>query len=222
MGRVTTSMLALALLAALCASCARGDGPAVRDTSVRTARTPSARKLDSTPAPPRDAVIAAAPSDPYEIWEFGVGSIRLGMTLDDIRRAFPKAKFERTSDGEGVALVSMTFEADTKGLILFADEVDPDTAIDWSKAIENIQVFSEAFHTAQNIHPGSLVTDVEKVYGNTTGIILSEIESRQYISFEKPPNGLDFRIDDSGVFEDNSRKTRVFQPGAQILSIAVR
>jgi hypothetical protein len=220
MRRVSTNTLILTLLAALVGSCARSDAPPVQASAVRSSAAPPP-KADSAPAvSPAPQPPVAAPSDPYRIWELGVGSVRLGMSLADVRREHPNARFERTSDGDGADLVYMQFGKDSS-LVLYANEAATDSTIDWSGIIEHIETFSEAFHTAENIRVGSLVTDVERFYGKTRDIALSEIESRQFISFEKQPKGLEFRIDYTGKFEGDSRNTKVFEPGAKIFSIAV-
>src|SRR6266550_147911 len=117
------------------------------------------------------------------ISESGVAGLRLGMTLDEARRALPAATFARTADGEGAALVEVT-RAPNESLILWAGEEDPDAPIDWSKEIKTIETFSAAFHTAEGVRAGALVTDVERVFGRTKEIVRSDIESREYIEFE--------------------------------------
>ncbi|HXD18888.1 MAG TPA: hypothetical protein VN654_17870 [Vicinamibacterales bacterium] len=150
----------------------------------------------------------------------GMGSVRLQMTLDEARRALPVGKFERTSDGDGAALVEVTLSP-AESMILSADEDNSSDPIDWSKRIKTIETFSPAFHTVEGVHPGSLVTDVEMVFGKTREIEKSEIESREYIAFEKQPSYLTLRLDSAGIFSAGSRRTTKFEPDAKILSVAV-
>ena len=159
-------------------------------------------------------------SDMHVVSKSGMGSIRLQMTLDEARRALTVAKFERTSDGDGAALVEVTLAPD-ESMILWADEDDSGDPIDWSKRIKTIETFSQAFHTVEGVHPGSRVTDVEMVFGKTREIEKSEIESRQYVTFEKQPSYLTLRLDYTGIFSAGSRQTTKFEPDAKILSIAV-
>jgi len=142
------------------------------------------------------------------------------MTLDEARRVVPSAKFQRTSDGEGIALVEVVL-APGSSMIVWAHEDDPDAPVDWSKTIRMIETFSPVFHTAEGAHPGSLVADVEKIYGKVREIAKSEIESREYIVFDKQPAGVTFRLNYTGVFPDSSRTTTEVGPGAMIQSIAV-
>ena len=158
--------------------------------------------------------------DPYLISESGIGSIRLEMTLDEARRAVPAAKFKRTSDGDGVALVEVRL-APGASIILWAEEDQPEAAIEWSKRIKTIETFSPAFHTTEGVHPGSLVREVEKVFGKTREIVESEIESRQYISFDAQPKFLTLTLDYTGIFSAGTRRTKEFEPGAKIWSIGI-
>jgi hypothetical protein len=64
------------------------------------------------------------------------------------------------------------------------------------------------------------VLDAEKAYGKTQSITVSEIESREYIRFQKHPGHLTFRIDYTGVFPVGVRETTQFDPEAKIFSIA--
>jgi len=116
------------------------------------------------------------------------------MTLQQARDAMPAAQFKRTSDGEGVALVEITF-APGSSAIVYAGEDNPDAPIDWKKKISMMETFSGAFHTGEGAHPRSPVADVEKLYGKVTSTDTSEIESRQYVKFERQPAGLTFRVD---------------------------
>jgi hypothetical protein len=156
----------------------------------------------------------------YVISASGIGPVRLGMTLDEARGAVRAAAFRRASDGDGAALVEVALAHDAT-MMLWADEDDADAAIDWSKRIVNIETFSAAFHTSAGIHPGSLVADVERAYGRTRAITLSEIESRQYIEFEAQPAWLTFRLDYTGIFDGENRTTKAYSPGAKIHSIAI-
>ena len=149
-----------------------------------------------------------------------MGPVRLEMTLDEARKALPAALFERTSDGDGAALVSVAFgHADR--LVLWADEDDPDRPIDWSRRIVTITAFSKAFHTREGIHPEALVTDVIPIFGPVQEIVVSEIESREFVTFERQPAWLTFRLDYTGRFPAGARWTKDFQPGARILGITI-
>jgi hypothetical protein len=166
--------------------------------------------------------VAQSSSEPDDhlISQGGVGRIRFGMTLDEARRALPTATFTRASDGDGLALVEVTL-AEGESINVWADEAYPDSAIAWSNRIRWIETFSPAFHTAEGVHPGALVTDVEAVYGGTRSVEKSDIESREFISFESQPSYLTLRLDYTGLFPEGSQTTNEVRPGAKILSISM-
>jgi hypothetical protein len=150
----------------------------------------------------------------------GIGPVRLGITLDEARRALPNARFARTSDGDGAALVEVSIAQDQM-VVVGADEDDPKSPIDWTKKIGWIETRSAAFRTSEGVHAGMVVTDVEVLFGPVTEIVRSEIESREFISFARQPAGLVLRLDYTGVFAARQASTRTYQRGAKILSIAV-
>ncbi len=131
------------------------------------------------------------------ISEKGVGPIRPGMTLGEARKAAPDAAFTRVGDGDGAALVQVTLAKDVT-LQVWADEEDARKPIDWRKQIRSIETFSPAFRTVEGAHPGMKVRDLNRLYGATASIETTEIESRQFITFEKHPAGLLFRLDETG------------------------
>jgi hypothetical protein len=163
---------------------------------------------------------AVVRQDAHLITIASIGPVELGTSLGEARSAMPNARFDRSSDGEGVALVQVTLAAG-ESVIVWADEEDPASDIDWSKKIRSMETFSEVFHTQEGVHPGSLVADVEKRYGKTRSVEMSEIESRQYITFENQPAWLIFRLDYTGKFTEGSRVTTEVAPGGRIQSIAI-
>ncbi len=165
------------------------------------------------------ATVAGIP-DSLLILPGRIGRIELGMTIAQARGAIPLATFERTSDGDGAALVAVTLGHDA-ALTLFAGEEDRSAPIDESKRIEFIEAHSSAFRTPEGIHPGALIPDVERTYGRTMRIVRSEIESRQFIEFEHSPLAYVFRLNDTGDFPEGSRETTKYTPGAAIHSISI-
>ena len=197
------------LIIATTLACEGAEAPPSHDSGVRTS------PMVQQPLP-----TLARNDDICLISTTGVGPIRLGMTLDEARKAIPRATFKRTSDGDGAALVEVAFAPDS-AIVLYADEGDAEAAIDWSKHITNIETSSTAFHTSAGVRPGALVTEVERVYGKTRLVTLSEIESRQYIEFETQPAELTLRLDYTGVFKGDERTTKATRSGARIWSISV-
>ena len=164
--------------------------------------------------PPSDA------DDTCVIGTAGIGPIRPGMSVDEARRAFASATFERTSDGDGAALIGV-MRAGEDLMTLYAGEDDPDAPIDWTREILAMETFSSSCSTSTGVHPGSLVVDVETILGKTRKITVSEIESREFIEFERQPTQWGFRLDYTGIFPPGARETMTFGPGAKIFSVAV-
>ena len=162
----------------------------------------------------------AQPSDGRLITSSSMGLVRLNMTLDAVRQMLPAASFERGTDGDGAALIRVTFGPDD-ALILWADEDDPEAPIDWSRQVITIYTFSKSFHTADGVRPGSLVSDVARIFGPIQEVVVSEIESRQFITFERQPSWLTFRLDDTGIFPAGARTTKTVRPDARILAIYI-
>jgi hypothetical protein len=191
------------------AFCALGLAP--RDPSFAVARGTRAGQAAAPESSGRDGHLITASA---------MGRAQLKMTLGEARRVLPTASFARTSDGDGAALVEVVFGKDDS-LLLWADEDDPATPIDWSREILTIETFSAAFRTREGVHPGSVVNDVVTLFGPVLEIVESEIESRQYITFARQPQAMTFRLDDTGVFASGARRTTRFEPGAKIWSIAI-
>jgi len=157
----------------------------------------------------------------YTITANGIGPVKLGMTLLEAKRAFPKATFSRGSDGEGVALVNVSTK-ESQVMVLFADEEDRNKPINWSKKISSIETFSSNCSTSLGVRPGGLVSEAEKQYGKVLKIIMSEIEARQFAEFKNQPKGMIFRIDYSGVFAEGQSETLRYRPDAKIYSITIQ
>ncbi len=176
------------------------------EVSARNGTAPSGSPLDS---------------DIRLITATRIGPAKLGMRLDDVRKVLPAAKFERTTDGEGRALVAVKLGNEVL-MVLYAGEEHEDSPIEWSKRIENIETFDPECHTAEGVHPYSLVRNVEKVYGKAKQIMVSEIESREFIDFKNQPKHFLIRSNYIGIFPtDSARYTTKFKPDGEIMSIAI-
>ncbi len=211
------ALLTIAVVA-LSAACSR-DGAGAADTTL----------LDSTLVPDAPAPVSQPGLDTAMgsvvaqasclVADSAIGPIRLGMTLAEAKRAMPSATFERGFDGDGVASVGVAVGGDDI-ISVVADGDDADT-IAWDNRVIWLETFSRRCATRDSIHPGSLVLDVEKILGAVVKIVRSEIESREYIEFERQPAGLTFRLDYTGRFPEGSAESRSVDPRGRIFSIAV-
>ncbi|HET8771040.1 MAG TPA: hypothetical protein VFM71_08650 [Gemmatimonadaceae bacterium] len=119
-----------------------------------------------------------------------------------------------------MALITASI-AERERFTAFAGENDASAPLDSMATIRFLETFNPTCTTVDGIGPGSLVEDVEGTLAATTRITLSEIESREYIEFERQPEGLLFRLDYTGRFADGARETKEYDPGAKIFSIGV-
>jgi hypothetical protein len=150
----------------------------------------------------------------------GVGPVRLGMSLDDARRALPDARLTRDSDGEGVALVAVQRGARTL-MVLYAGEEDAEAPLDGAARIESIQTFDPSIATTGGVAVGWRVADAAKVYGPVREVWRSEIEQREYVQFARQPAELTFRIDYTGEFAPGENRSTRYATNARIHSIQV-
>jgi len=183
--------------------------------------TPEAdRATESSPGASAPAAVVVGTRDSLLIRPNAVGGIALDMTIAEAQVVLPSASLERTSDGEGAALVSVSF-GDAVMLLLFAGELDAAAPIDPSKRIELIEAIGTSCQTPEGVGPGSSVADVERVYGRATRIVRSEIESREFIEFERAPSAYVFRIRTAGDAPTGVRAATRADTSAVLHSIAI-
>lgn len=160
----------------------------------------------------------------YMITGNSVGEIHLGITVAEARKAMSGAKFSRTSDGDGVALIAV-MKNDVEIMTLYANEEDNTAPINENAKIENIEVWSSMYKTADGVHPQMKLSAAEKIYGKVKNIMMSEIESREFAEFLDQPEGLSFRLNaangNAGIYANNKRETVRYAPSAVIFSITV-
>jgi hypothetical protein len=168
----------------------------------------------------RQSASAGTQSNNRLITSSSMGLVRLNLKLEAIRKMLPRATFERASDGDGAALISVTLGPDDE-LVLWAGEDDPDAPIDWSREVITIFTFSKTFHTSEGIRPGARVSDVIQIFGPVEEAVVSEIESREYVTFERQPSWLTFRMNDQGILPAGARRSKTVRPDATILGIYI-
>ena len=154
-----------------------------------------------------------------------IGSVRLGMTVAQARKALPNLSISRTTDGEGVALIAVKRVGDTL-MTLYAGEPNPDASINERAVIEFIEVWDSGYSTADGVHPKMALREAEQTYGKLREITLSEIESREYATFANQPPGIQLRVMNesgmAGVYPDGQSKATRYTPTSYIFSISIR
>jgi hypothetical protein len=155
----------------------------------------------------------------------GIGGIKLGQNLKQVKQKFPKAKMDKTSDADGVSFVAITL---SKDILVFAsqdEEDDPDAPIKLHKKINFLETDSPTCHTTSGVHPGMKIKDAEAKLGKVKGIQLSEIEAREYATFAHQPKHFGFRVEQgTGIYPskgETPNQTRRYRQTGRIEAISV-
>ncbi|HFC8491198.1 TPA: hypothetical protein ACFP4M_001828 [Neisseria subflava] len=155
----------------------------------------------------------------------GIGGIKLGQNLKQVKQKFPKAKMERTSDAEGVAYVAITLSKDVMVIAFQDGDDDPDSPIKLHKKIDSLSTYSPACHTASGVHPGMKIKDAEAKLGKVKKIIMSEIEAREYVTFARQPKNFTFEVErGTGIYPGKGEapnQTRRYRQTGRIEAISV-
>ena len=155
----------------------------------------------------------------------GIGGIKLGQNLKQVKQKFPKVKMDKTSDADGVSFVAIAL---SKDVLVFASqdgEDDPDTPIKLHKKINFLETDSSTCHTTSGVHPGMKIKDAEAKLGKVKGIQLSEIEAREYATFARQPKHFGFRVEQgAGIYPGKGEapnQTRHYRQTGRIEAISV-
>src|SRR5437660_696456 len=119
------------------------------------------------------ADVRETPKQDRLITSRSVGPVRLGMSVAAAKRALKGFTLERTRDGEVAALIAVERGKNTV-MIMFAGEHDDGAALNRKALIEDIQVLDSSYATKAGVHPGMLLSEVEKHYGKVKEVELSQ------------------------------------------------
>lgn len=173
----------------------------------------------SAPAKP------SAPSPrvaPMPISERGMGPVTLGMKVGELTKALPGTTLETSEDGDGVASLDLMFQKEAL-LSAYVGEATPASPLtDPSRIVEALETFTPHPATHDGVRVGMKLKDVEKIWGPVTEIVWTEIESREFVTFQRSPRWLVIRTY-GGIYpgDDPRKPTRSFQPDATIHSLAI-
>lgn len=163
------------------------------------------------------SAISAAHGAPCLIQSKQVGGVRAGMTVTQARSALPGAVFKTGEDGDHMPIHTV-WRATTRLMDLYVDvdEPRPDRA-----RIELIRVYDPACATAQGVHPGMPLGDVEKHYGKLLRLERTEVEAREYAEFENAPSWMDIQCGNgkAGIYPSGKRCASTFAPAAKVESL---
>lgn len=154
------------------------------------------------------------------IGDKSIGGVKIGSKVSEIKKVLPNATLKRAFDAEGIALISVRVKG--KELMqVYAGEDDPDSKINLSKKIEFIETFNPSCKTADGMGAGVLTSVAAKKWGGVKHITKSEIESREYIEFKRPPKRWTVRIDYSGIYKAGANTTTQYKKNSKLLAFSV-
>jgi hypothetical protein len=187
----------------------------VTDDAATTDPADTVAQADATPL-----ATTAAQADRL-IRADGIGHVRGGMTIGDLRAALPPGvvlggPVPFMVDIDGIPVISDT---DTLYYVLTSDDsFADDAAIGWV-ATENA-----AFRTAEGVGPGTALADAAAIYGEPTLSYSVDNESREFAAFPNLPSAIQLRVtpgsDSSvfaGIYTEGEYATSRYAPSARIL-----
>ena len=141
----------------------------------------------------------------------GIGGVKLGQTLAQVKRAFPHMKVRSESDAEGVEMWRLP--------------VAPNAVV-YAHVEEGRRGRIDALETFSAVRPTMRLTQVAQKWGRLNHITMSEIEMRQFAQFAKQPAHIGLRVEggDFGTQEADVElplNTSKASPGAKVLSIQI-
>ncbi|MEM7093465.1 MAG: hypothetical protein AAF567_10725 [Actinomycetota bacterium] len=163
--------------------------------------------------------LLAGPAWAQEDWDVtpeGLGPIRLGMTIEEVRAELP----EPYQMGNQVPIAP-----DLEGFVISVDgTVHALLPAVESGRVEIIVVLDERYTTAEGIGPRSDVAVAEEAYGNATLTWSAEDQGREKVEFDDQPAGLSFRTSEAigpqaGIYGSEETTTNLYDPASQLTSI---
>ena len=148
----------------------------------------------------------------------GIGGVKLGQTLAQVKRAFPHMKVRSESDEEGVEMWRLPVAPNA---VVYAHVEEGRRG-----RIDFLETFSAACRTKDGVHPAMRLTQVAQKWGRLNHITMSEIEMRQFAQFARQPARIGLRVE-GGDFGTQAAdvelplNTSKASPGAKVLSIQI-
>lgn len=166
--------------------------------------------LLASPTSPADAQ-----DEPWVITSDGLGPVRIGASLDEVRAQLP----------EGYVLGDQVpIAPDFDGFVISVDgAVHALIPVSDNGVVPSVIVLSDEYRTADGIGPGSLVGDAEDVYGDATLSWSADDEGRERVVYENQPSGLSFRTSEAvgpqaGIY-GNGTTTVLYEPDSRLTSV---
>jgi hypothetical protein len=139
------------------------------------------------------------------------------MTIRQARQALPGTSFKLSEDKDQLAIFVVT-RAGKPVMDLYPDQEQ--RATETSK-IELIRVYDSACSTAEGVHPGTPLRDLEQYFGKLSRVAMYEGEPRERVEFSRTPSWLEIQSADAGIYPQGKRCTGRFKDSATIQSLWV-
>ena len=148
----------------------------------------------------------------------GIGGVKLGQTLAQVKRAFPHMKVRSESDAEGVEMWRLPVAPNA---VVYAHVEEGRRG-----RIDFLETFSAACQTQDGVRPAMRLTQVAQKWGRLNHITMSEIEMRQFAQFARQPARIGLRVEggDFGTQAADAElplSTSKASPSAKVLSIQI-
>lgn len=155
-----------------------------------------------------------------------IGEANTCLTLEEIQRnlstmsaTIADQEVGRLADTSDVLFFNaegeLAFHAPVYG------DIQPDDKLRW------FVTSNPEYQTAEGIGPGTLIAEAERLYGPASLSYHSEVESREFVTFENGPENISFRtgsLEEAGVYSPQEGpyfQTETYREGATIRSVWV-
>jgi hypothetical protein len=146
-----------------------------------------------------------------------VGAVHAGMTIRQARQALEGTSFKASEDKDQLAIFVVT-RAGKPVMDLYPDQ---ERRASESSKIELIRVYDPACATAEGVHPGMPLRDLEKYFGKLLRVAMYEGEPTERAEFSKTPSWLEIQSSDAGIYARGMRCADRFKDSAVIESLWV-
>lgn len=166
------------------------------------------------PATPLAPSSATPLLDNYAITSGAAGGVQLGMPSAEILAKFPTATAQLELDSDRVEWVNLSYQ--TEPLMSIMLDKNTHTA-------SLIRVLSPRFRTEQGVSVGENLQSASDKLGGLSEIQWTEIESREFATFNKAPDNMVFQVvaatGTAGIYKNGETSTTLASPSATIHSI---
>jgi hypothetical protein len=149
-----------------------------------------------------------------------VGPIKAGMTIRAARLALPGSVWKQQDDPGGSTSYFAVMRGGKHFIDIYPNQED---GIKETSKVELMRVFDPACVTAEGVHAGMPLIEVEGKFGNLKKLILEPSEKREYAQFEKQPNWLEIQAGsgEAGMYNSSELCSHGYKPDAKVESVWV-